>query len=99
MGAQNQQPGPLSGPVAWLAPNLGHSGGQHRRVRVQSPHRVGIPQITTATHLRHVLGEPSYESLARKGETMTTAAMVTYAFDQIDQARTELEHCREIDEI
>jgi len=23
---------------------------------------------------------------------MTTAAMVTYAYDQIDQARTELEH-------
>ena len=32
----------------------------------------------------------TYESLARKGETMTTAAMVTYAYDQIDQARTEL---------
>jgi hypothetical protein len=26
----------------------------------------------------------------RKGETMTTAAMVTYAYDQIDQARAEL---------
>jgi hypothetical protein len=32
----------------------------------------------------------TYESLARKGETMTTAAMVTYAYDQIDQARAEL---------
>ena len=53
----------------------------------------GVPQITTAiTHLRDVLGEATYESLARKGETMTTAAMVTYAYDQIDQARTELEH-------
>ena len=31
-----------------------------------------------------------YESLARQGETMTTAAMVTYAYDQIDQARTKL---------
>jgi hypothetical protein len=30
------------------------------------------------------------ESLARKGETMTTAAMATYAYDQIDQARAEL---------
>ena len=28
--------------------------------------------------------------LARKGETMTTAEMVTYAYDQIDQARAEL---------
>ena len=52
-----------------------------------------VPEITTAiTHLRDVLGEPTYESLARKGETMTTAAMATYAYDQIDQARTELEH-------
>ena len=52
----------------------------------------GFPEITTAiTHLREVFGEATYESLARKGETMTTAAMVTYAYDQIDQARTELE--------
>ena len=51
----------------------------------------GVPEITTAiTHLRDVLGDPAYESLARKGETMTTAAMATYAYDQIDQARTEL---------
>jgi predicted ATPase len=47
---------------------------------------------TAIAHLRDVLGEATYESLARKGETMTTAEMVTYAYDQIDQARTELEH-------
>jgi hypothetical protein len=53
----------------------------------------GVPEITTViTHLRDVLGEATYESLARKGETMTTAAIATYAYDQIDQARTELEH-------
>jgi hypothetical protein len=34
-------------------------------------------------------GDQTYESLAHKGETMTTAAIVTYAYDQIDQARTE----------
>jgi predicted ATPase len=45
---------------------------------------------TTVTHLREVLGEATCESLARKGETMTTAAMANYAYDQIDQARTEL---------
>ena len=51
------------------------------------------PEISTAiTHLRDVLGDPTYESLARKGETMSTAAIATYAYDQIDQARTELEH-------
>ena len=50
-----------------------------------------FPEITTAiAHLRDVLGEATYESLARKGETMTTAAMAAYAYDQIDQARTEL---------
>ena len=52
-----------------------------------------FPQLSRViAHLREVLGEATYESLARKGETMTTAAMVTYAYDQIDQARTELEH-------
>jgi hypothetical protein len=52
----------------------------------------GVREITTAiAHLRDVLGDQTYESLAREGETMTTAAMVTYAFDQIDQARTELD--------
>ena len=52
-----------------------------------------VPEITTAiAHLREILGDQTYESLARKGETMTTAAMATYAYDQIDQARTELEH-------
>jgi predicted ATPase len=49
------------------------------------------PEINTAiTHLRDVLGDQSYEALARKGETMTTTEMVTYAYDQIDQARAEL---------
>jgi predicted ATPase len=52
----------------------------------------GVPEINTAVaHLREVLGDPAYETLAHKGETMTTAAMATYAYDQIDQARTELE--------
>jgi hypothetical protein len=50
-----------------------------------------VPGITTAiTHLRDVLGDQTYESLARKGETMTTAEMATYAYDQIDQDRAEL---------
>jgi predicted ATPase/class 3 adenylate cyclase len=52
-----------------------------------------LPEITTAiTHLRDVLGDQTYESLARKGEAMSTAAMAAYAYDQIDQARVELEH-------
>jgi hypothetical protein len=47
---------------------------------------------TLIAHLRKVLGDPAYESLAHAGEKMTTAAMATYTYDQIDQARTELEH-------
>jgi tetratricopeptide (TPR) repeat protein len=50
-----------------------------------------LPELgALRTHLREILGNQTYESLARKGETMTIAAMVTYAYDQIDQARTEL---------
>jgi len=52
---------------------------------------LATPEFTTAiTHLRDVLGEATYESLARKGEAMSTAEMVAYAYDQIDQARAEL---------
>jgi tetratricopeptide (TPR) repeat protein len=51
------------------------------------------PGLSTAIgHLREVLGDHAYESLARKGETMSTATMATYAYNQIDQARAELEH-------
>jgi hypothetical protein len=51
-----------------------------------------VPQLSRAiAYLRDVLGDQTYESLARKGETMTTAEMVTYAYDQIVQARRELE--------
>ena len=50
-----------------------------------------VPELgTTIAHLRDVLGDQTYESLAHDGETMTTAAMATYAYDQIDQARAEL---------
>lgn len=52
---------------------------------------VTLPELGTAiTHLRDVLGDHTYEVLARQGETMTVAAMATYAYDQIDQARIEL---------
>jgi predicted ATPase/class 3 adenylate cyclase len=52
-----------------------------------------FPALSTAiAHLREVLGDQTYEALARKGETIATAEMVAYAYDQIDQARTELEH-------
>jgi len=38
------------------------------------------PEITAViTHLRKMLGDQTYEALARKGEAMTTAEMATYA--------------------
>ena len=42
------------------------------------------------THLRTVLCDALYERLAREGADMTTAAMVAYVYDQIDEVRTEL---------
>jgi len=49
------------------------------------------PEInTTIAHLRDVLGGEVYDSLARAGESMTAATIATYALEQIDQARTEL---------
>jgi predicted ATPase len=51
-----------------------------------------VPEMTTAiAHLREVLGDKTYESFARNGVAMSTAAMATYAYDQIDQARAELD--------
>jgi hypothetical protein len=49
------------------------------------------PELHTAiAHLREVLGADAVESLAAKGNSMTSAAMAAYALDQIDQARAEL---------
>ena len=49
-----------------------------------------VAEINPAiAHLRGVLGDQTYDSLARKGETMTTAAMANYAYDQIGKVRTE----------
>jgi tetratricopeptide (TPR) repeat protein len=51
-----------------------------------------VPELGAAiSHLRDVLGDQAYESFASRGAAMTTSAMVTYAYDQIDQARTALE--------
>ena len=52
---------------------------------------MATPELNAAiAHLRDVLGDQTYESLARAGETMTTAALAAYAYDQIDQVRAEL---------
>jgi hypothetical protein len=51
---------------------------------------LGLEITTAITHLRSVLGDQTYESLARKGETTTTATIATYTYGQIGQARAEL---------
>ena len=48
---------------------------------------------TTIAHLRDVLGARVYESLAQRGEAMNIAAIAA-SYDQIGQARTELEQLR-----
>jgi tetratricopeptide (TPR) repeat protein len=62
-----------------------------------------VSAFTTATvaelgaaiaHLRDALGDQIYESLAREGAATTTAAMVAHAYDQIGEARAELEQLR-----
>jgi predicted ATPase len=85
----------IRGPLASLAVLFDRLGRYEPAATVAgfalSPVGAAVPEITTAiTHLRDVLGDQTYESLARKGETMTTAAMATYAYDQIDQARAAL---------
>jgi hypothetical protein len=45
---------------------------------------------TTITHLREILGEETYTSLADGGGAMTPAAIANYALEHIDHVRTEL---------
>ncbi len=53
--------------------------------------RLAFPEVDAAlTHLREVLGEDTYESFARTGANMTSAAMAAYAFEHIDLARADL---------
>lgn len=50
-----------------------------------------FPEISAAiTHLRNVLGEDRYRSLAMTGATMTTTEIADYAFEQIDRGRSHL---------
>jgi hypothetical protein len=88
----------LRNPLAVLACQLDRLG-RHEQAATMSGFAesaftlASYPQLSsTIAHLRDVLGDETYQSLARKGETMTIAAAATYAYDQIDQARTELEH-------
>jgi len=65
---------------------------KHRRhgIAVSSnPDGVEVAK-TLLEQVRRFPSALSRNPLARRGETMTAAAMATYAYDQIDQARTGL---------
>ena len=89
-------PANMRTPLATLAALLDRLGRYEPAARIAgfalSPlTSASVPEIATAIALlRDVLGDQTYESLARKGETMSTSAMAAYAYDQIDQARAEL---------
>jgi hypothetical protein len=86
----------ISSPLAILAAFLDRLG-HHEPAAIISGFaanpfsQTAFPEINTAkTRLRDVLGDQTYEALAREGQSMTTAAIATYAYDQIDQARAAL---------
>jgi hypothetical protein len=87
----------LRNPLATLACQLDRLGHHEQAATIcgfaESAFTLAsYPQLKTAiAHLRDVLGDETYQSLARKGEAMTIAAAANYAYDQIDQARAELE--------
>ena len=100
LAIHNHQESGTDGMIAtrWLSWPPFSTGTEATNRRPPSPATPGsihwprrVPDFGPAiTHLRDVLGEARYETLARKGETMPTAEMVNFAYDQIDQARAEL---------
>jgi predicted ATPase len=87
-------------PLAALAALLGKLGRDEPAATIAgyafSPITKGwVPELGAAiAHLREVLGDQTYEALTSTGETMTASAIAAYAYDQIDQARTQLEQAQ-----
>jgi hypothetical protein len=84
-------------PLATLAALL-HRLGRHEPAATIagyafSPFTKGwIPEFGTAIgNLREILGDEKYKLLTRKGAAMSVSTMATYVYDQIGQARKELE--------
>lgn len=90
----------ISTPLAILAAFLDRMGRYEAAATIAgwafSPvTSTSFPTLNTAiAHLREVLGDDAYERCAADGAAMNMAAMANYAFDQIDQARTELAAAR-----
>jgi predicted ATPase len=85
----------ISGPLAMIAILFDRLGRYEPAATIMGfgdvpGSRLAFPEVDSAiTHLREILGDQTYESLARQGASMTTAAIATYAYDQIDQARAD----------
>jgi predicted ATPase len=99
IGSFHDSGNPMYAPLAMLAAVFDRLGRFEPAAIVAgfalTPFTAGVSELTTAiAHLREVLGDQAYESLAKNGAAMPTVAMVEYAYDQIDQARTELEQDR-----
>jgi hypothetical protein len=83
-------------PLAWLAALLDSIGHHQSAATIAGFAASPMSEATTEefgtaiAHARQVLGEQTYDTLAEKGAAMTTATMVAFAFDQIDQARAEM---------
>jgi hypothetical protein len=92
--------GNLVGPLAMLSGFLDRLGRLEAAATIVgfSCNPVSLASVpesaATITHLRAALGDQTYESLVGEGEAMSTPEVVAYAYEQIDQARTELERLR-----
>src|SRR5262249_11757057 len=88
--------GMLNNPLAMLAAYLDRHGRYEPAATIAGYARVNrltaaLPYLGPAiAHLRNVLGEASYEALARRGKSPPAAEMVTSAYDQTAQPRAEL---------
>ena len=86
----------VTGPLSMIAVFLDRFGRHEAAATIMGlgdvpGSRLSFPEVDSAiTHLREVLGDQSYESFARDGAAMTTAAIVAFAFDEIDRARADL---------
>jgi predicted ATPase/class 3 adenylate cyclase/acid phosphatase family membrane protein YuiD len=86
----------MAGPLAMIAVLLDRFGRHEQAATIMGfgdlpGSRLVFTEVDAAiTHMREVLGDQAYESFARAGAGMTTAAIVTYAFDQIDRLRLDL---------
>jgi predicted ATPase len=86
----------VPGPLALIAALLDRFGRYEPAAIImgvgdQPGPRTTFPEVDSAiAHLCEALGDATYESLARTGAAMSTAAAVTYALEQIGHARADL---------